>query len=102
MTLLKISLVRALATKCAITKVEARDKDVIFSMEKPCLEVWSEVFASLKGISMRPLGQGMAIVYRLPQGTTAENAALKVLDAYIEAENKSKEENEDDEQKSKD
>ena len=92
-SLLKISLIRALATKYNITKVEARDSFVIFASEKPSLDVWSEVFGELKGISFRPFGQSMAIVYKIQGGESALDAALKILDAYAKAANKNEEEN---------
>jgi transcription-repair coupling factor (superfamily II helicase) len=90
-TLLKISLIRALATRCGIIKVESKESSVIFSAEKPSLEIWSEVFGDLMGISMRPIDKGIAIIYKL-RSESCEDAALKVLGAYCEAENKSKEE----------
>lgn len=79
--LLKISLIRALATECAITKVEARESSLIFSLEAPRLDVWSEVFVSFKGISFRPFGQSMAIIYKYGIDGPLDSA-LKILYAY--------------------
>ena len=93
LALLKISLIRALATQYKITKVEARDSFVIFASEKPSLDVWSEVFGEFKGISFRPYGQSMAIAYKIQGGESAPDAALKILDAYGKAVNKNEEEN---------
>jgi len=93
LALLKISLIRALATKYKISKVEARDAFVIFASEKPSLDLWSEVFGEFKGISFRPYGQSMAIAYKIQGGESALDAALKILDAYGKAANKNEEEN---------
>ena len=92
LALLKISLIRALATKCSITKVEARENSLIFTADKAGLEVWSEVFGKINGITLRPFGQGMAVVYRLQSGESAVDGALRILKLYIDAANKSKEE----------
>ena len=96
--LLKISLIRALATECKVSKVESRDSQLIFSTDKPSLEVWSEVFADFKGMSFRPVGQSMAIVYKITGGESAPDAAIRVLEAYSEAAKKNKEEKEINEQ----
>ena len=90
-SLIRISLIRALAARFCISKVEARDSSLIFVMEKPDLEIWSEVFASFKNISFRPMGQNMAVIYRLMKEDECE-CALKVLYEYEKSENKRTEE----------
>ena len=89
--LIRISLIRALAARFGISRVEARDSSLIFVMEKPDLEIWSEVFASFKNISFRPMGQNMAVFYRMGKGDECENA-LSVLQAYEKTYNKLAEE----------
>ena len=93
LALLKISLIRAMATRYGIAKVESKDSTLVFSLERPSLEIWSEVFGEFKGISMRPIGERMAIVYRVPNGEAGVDAALKLLSAYEKAANKNEEEN---------
>ena len=90
-SLVKISLIRALASKFGISKVEGRDSSIVFTMEKPSLEVWSEVFGSFKNISLRPSGQNMAVFYKYGKGDECESA-LKILYAYEKAQNKLAEE----------
>ena len=90
-SLIRISLIRALAARYGISKVEGRDANLIFTMEKPNLEVWSEVFASFKNISLRPVGQNMAVFYRRGKEDECESA-LAVLQAYGKAEKKLAEE----------
>ena len=89
--LIRISLIRALAARFGIMKVEARDSSLVFVMEKPSLEVWSEIFGSFKNISLRPMGQNMAVFYRIGREDECE-AALGILYAYEKAEKKRAEE----------
>ena len=93
MALLKISLIRALGAKHGMTKIEAKDNNLVFITEKPSLEIWSKIFGLFTGISMRPFGQNMGIVYRINSKETAVDAALKILTAYAQAVNKNEEEN---------
>ena len=90
-SLVRISLIRALAARYGISKVEGRDSTLIFIMEKPNLEVWSEVFSSFKNISLRPMGQNMAVFYKRGKEDECESA-LSVLYAYGKAEKKFAEE----------
>jgi len=49
-------------------------------------------------MSFRPVGQSMAIVYKITGGESAPDAAIRVLEAYSEAAKKNKEEKEINEQ----
>ena len=100
MALLKISLLRALGSKYGFSKIEAKDHNITFITEKLSLEVWSEIFASNKGLAFRPYGDGMAVVYKNITSDANVDAAIKILLIYEEAYLKNEEEKEDNEQKS--
>ena len=92
LALLKISLIRALASKHSISKVESKNQQLIFSAEKPELDIWSEIFGLYKGLSFRPVGAVMAVVYKISGADNAVEQALKILLAYDETVTKNKEE----------
>jgi transcription-repair coupling factor (superfamily II helicase) len=94
LALLKISLIRALGVKHSISKIEERSSSVIFLSDKPSLDIWSEIFGLHKGLSFKPMGAEMAVVYKLVGGESAVEGALKLLLLYDETETKNKKENE--------
>ncbi len=94
LALLKISLIRALGVKHSISKIEERSSSVIFLSDKPALDIWSEVFGLHKGLSFRPMGAEMAVVYKLVGGEDAVEGALKLLLLYDRTVTKNKKEEE--------
>ena len=90
--LLKISLIRAIGVRHSITKIEGRDGAVLFYMEKPSLDVWSELFGRFKGITFKPSADYMVVTYKLPRDAFAYEEALKILLCYDEAATKQEKE----------
>lgn len=79
--LVSISLMRSLASKCEIKKVELRDGTLTFAPDKPNLAIWSELFGKYKGLTFRSVGS-LSIVYRVKSGEDAVRAALSILEDY--------------------
>ena len=92
MALLKISLIRALASKYSISKIESKNQLIVFSAEKPELDIWSEIFGLYKGLSFRPVDNMMAVVYKTTGSDSPLECALKILTSYDETVTKNKEE----------
>ncbi len=81
--LVMISLIRALASKALIKKVELRDGILTFYFDKPDLSVWSELFARHSGLSLRAQG-APSVVYRLRAGEDGIKKAMSVLTDYYD------------------
>ena len=81
MRLLKISLMRSIASKCDIKRVELNAGILTFTSDKPDLAVWSEIFSKHKGLSFKGVGS-LGIVYRVRSGEDAVSRALDILNDY--------------------
>ena len=79
--LVSISLMRALASKCRIKKVELRDGTLTFAVDRPELAIWSELFGKYKGLTFKSVG-ALSIVYRVKSGEDALKMALSILEDY--------------------
>lgn len=79
--LLRVSLLRAFAARAKIRRVEERGGVLTFSVEKPDLAVWSELFAKYPGLAFRP--GGGAVACRLRGTEEGSVLALSVLTDYI-------------------
>ena len=80
--LLKVSLLRALATDCGMKRVEHSSGYILFHADKPDLSVWSELFGGCSDLSFRA-GAGAPIVQRrLKRGDDAVDVAIKTLSHY--------------------
>ena len=82
--LIEVSLSRAIATRAGISRVEVKDKRLVFTQTKPRLDVWAEVFARFPGMSFLGVGSP-SVVYRLKTGEDAAALAAKILTVYAEA-----------------
>ena len=81
MRLLSISLMRSLASKCEIRKVELKDSTLTFLPEKPDLAIWSELFGVHKGLTFKSVGT-LSVIYRVKSGEDAVAKALDILKGY--------------------
>lgn len=91
--LVGISLLRALASKCRIKKIELNNGTLIFAPDKPELAIWSELFDKYKGISFRSVGSP-TVVYKLRTGEDAVGRALDIIKDYYEIFSKEEKDNE--------
>lgn len=80
-TLVKVSLVRALATRARMKRVEHSSSVLLFHSDKPDLAVWSELFAAMPELSFRA-GAVPIVSYRLKKGETPVDAAVRVMVEY--------------------
>ncbi len=82
--LVNVALIKALAERARIRKVEYQQGRVSFITDKPRLEVWSEVFASFTQLSFVGVGSPL-IVYRLKGAEDPTEVAVRVLTEYERA-----------------
>jgi transcription-repair coupling factor (superfamily II helicase) len=79
--LLSISLVRALGSNAHISKTEYKNGYLVFTLSKPSLEIWSELFGKYAGMNFRTVGAPTVTVKQ----KSADDALLfaeKVLSDY--------------------
>ena len=82
--LVYVSLARALAERARISRVEVRGGRIVFTPERPRLDLWSEVFAVFAGMSFLGVGSP-SVVYLLKNGEDPAKAAADILRAYVAA-----------------
>ena len=90
--LLKISLIRALASSCNIKKVEYRDGALVFSSDKMSLGTWSEVFGHFRALAIRGT-TAPTVQARVKSADEAIDLASEVLGKYYEIITLSEEDN---------
>ena len=90
--LLKISLIRALASSCNIKKVEYRDGTLVFSSDKMSLGTWSEVFGHFRALAIRGT-TAPTVQARVKSADEAIDLASEVLGKYYEIITLSEEDN---------
>ena len=78
--LIKISLVRSLASACRICKVEFTNQ-IIFHLERMELGIWSELFGKFPQLAFRA-ALTPSVSYRIMKGERALDAAISVLSEY--------------------
>ena len=88
--LLSVSLMRSLASKCEIKRVELKDSTLTFVQEKPDLAIWSELFGIHRGLTFKAVG-APSVVYRVKSGEDATSVALGVLKDYYRVMKETKE-----------
>lgn len=81
MRLLKISLMRSIATKCEIKRVELNSGILSFVLDKPELSIWSELFERHKGLTFKATGS-LNIVCRVKNSDDAVSRAFDILNDY--------------------
>jgi len=93
MRLVKISLMRSLASKCDIKRVELNSGTLSFLPDKPDLAIWSEVFGMHKGLTFKAVGS-LSIIYRVKSGEDAVTRAVDILSDYYAVMHKADDEKE--------
>ena len=81
--LLRVSLLRALATEAGMKRVEHSAGYVLFHAERPDLSVWSELFGEYKSLSFRASAASPTVCFRLMKGDEPISVALKILSHYV-------------------
>lgn len=84
MNLCRIALVRGLGASAGISKVEEREKDILFSVSAPNLSAVSALSQKYKGALRVVPGNPAAIVLRRQKGTVTADLAADFLTDYIE------------------
>ena len=79
--LLTVALLKALAEKAGILRVEARDGSISFVAERPDLAIWSEVFPQFKGMRIGHTGDRVSCRH----DGEAQDFGVRVMRAYCEA-----------------
>ena len=93
--LVSVALIKAIAERAGIRRVEERDGVLWFVSDMHDLAVWSEVFDRHKGLAFKG-GAIPSVAYRLKSGEDAVDTALSIMKSYDEALcNGSKEKKED-------
>ena len=77
--LLEVAVSKAIAEQVGFTKVEARGDSLIFSIGRPNLALWSELFSKYKGMRFSPSGD--SVVYRF-KGAEPSKVAKSILFDY--------------------
>jgi len=80
--LLKISLVRALASSSRVSRVDFEGGTLIFRTERIELAIWSELFNSYTGLAFRASGTCPTVNYRLKKGEDVLDTAISILGEY--------------------
>lgn len=80
--LLEVALMKSLAEKCGIERIEERAGTLTFVTGKPDLTVWSEVFSKYRGMRFAPSGD--RVIYKC-QNEEPTHAAASVVKEYYKA-----------------
>ncbi len=79
--LLNVALAKSLAEKARIRKIEHNGMKLTFVMDRPDLDIWSELFAEFRMLSFVGVGSPL-IVYRLGRDEDPTAAAAMIMTAY--------------------
>ena len=79
--LLEVSLLRSLASKSRIKKIEYTDKTLTFREERCELEIWSELFGKYPGLTFKAAGSP-SVIFRVKSVDEALRAALQIVGDY--------------------
>ncbi len=79
--LIKVALLRSLASKSRIKKIEFYEGTLTFMEERTTLEVWSELFGKYRGLTFKAAGSP-SVVYRVKSCDAALDFALSVMRDY--------------------
>jgi transcription-repair coupling factor (superfamily II helicase) len=85
--LISVALVKALAERAGISRVEARDGTLTLHTGKPDLAAWSEVFSTYRGMRFAPSGD--KVIYKY-SGEDPSLMAREILAALFAADKKEK------------
>ena len=92
--LVSVALIKAIAERAGIRRVEERSGTISFISDAHDLAIWSEVFERHRGLAFRG-GTAPSVAYRLRSGEDAVRTALAIMQSYDGVEEKNKEEKTD-------
>ncbi len=92
--LVSVALIKAIAERAGIRRVEERSGTLSFISDTHDLAVWSEVFDKHRGLAFRG-GASPSVAYRLRSGEDAVRTALAIMQSYDGVEEKNKKEKTD-------
>ena len=78
--LLEVALMKSLAEKCGMERIEERGGVLTFVTGKPDLTLWSEVFSKYRGMRFAPSGD--RVIYKCLNEEPTHVAASIVKDYY--------------------
>ena len=83
--LLEVALSKAIAERVGFTKVEARGDTLIFSVGRPDLALWSELFSKYKGMRFSQTGESVTYKFKGQEPSKiARSVLLDYYNAYIQ------------------
>jgi transcription-repair coupling factor (superfamily II helicase) len=85
--LVSVALIKAIAERAGIRRVEEQGGTLSFISDTHDLAVWSEVFERHRGLAFRG-GVSPSVAYRLKSGEDAIRMALAIMQSYDEEKNK--------------
>ncbi|MBR2350720.1 MAG: transcription-repair coupling factor [Clostridia bacterium] len=85
--LVSVALIKAIAERAGIRRVEEQGGTLSFISDTHDLAVWSEVFERHRGLTFRG-GVSPSVAYRLKSGEDAIRMALAIMQSYDEEKNK--------------
>ena len=85
--LVSVALIKAIAERAGIRRVEEQGGTLSFISDTHDLAVWSEVFERHRGLAFRG-GVSPSVAYRLKSGEDAIRTALAIMQSYDEEKNK--------------
>jgi transcription-repair coupling factor (superfamily II helicase) len=80
--LIEVALLRSLASKSRIKKIEFIDGTLTFREERCALEIWSELFGKHQGLTFKAAGSP-SVIMRVKTSDDALRAALSVIRDYF-------------------
>jgi hypothetical protein len=89
--LIEVALCKAICEQVGFTKAQSQGDMLTFTVVKPDLALWSEIFSGYKGMRFSPSGD--SVIYKFKGAEPSSTAKAILLDyykAYIQ-ENKEKE-----------
>ena len=84
MNLMKISLIRGMASTLGISKVEQRDSSVLMFPEKPDIEIWTTLAAEYKGRLLMNVGSKPYTSLRIRKEDKPLDLIIELLKKYTE------------------
>ena len=90
--LLRISLIRAMAEACGVTKITQQGNTVIIQPEDLDFDIWAEICESCDGKLSVRMGESPCLCYQMRNVSSGISSVYKIFENYIEIMTRQKEE----------